>query len=502
VTLSRLEWVSAAVAVAVLLLLQVMAAWRADWVLEYPLDDTYIHLSMAEQIARGEYGINPGQPASAASSPLYPILLAPLVNSPVALAMPAVLNLVGLVLASVLFARIVAESPLGARSPAAILVAAGLPVALNLPGLAFSGMEHSLHAAASLAVVLGLARLSRGTAAGVPFWMGLVLAPAFRLEGTGLGLAASVWLWAFLGRREAVTAAVLVLAPVVLFVAVLLSLGLQPVPNSVVAKVAIVHGAGFWELRVAQLADNLTTLPGVGLGVLTAMALIAAALLPKGPKRGLAWVAGAVGAGHLVFGQVGWLDRYEIYASLTIAATLVALAPRPLALYPVAAVALGMASAYAANFWSVGQWAPRGIHLQQGQMAVFQSERWPHAVAVNDIGRLSWRNESVVLDLWGLADREALDLRLGDGASGWAGPLASRAGADLAMVYPSHLGAAIPADWTPLGDLVLVIRRGFLGGDRVTFYATRPEAEAPLKAALAEWQGSLPPGAAWDPAGG
>ena len=45
-----------------------LAAFLIAGVFEYPLDDVYIHLAMAEGIVAGGYGVNPGEPASAASS--------------------------------------------------------------------------------------------------------------------------------------------------------------------------------------------------------------------------------------------------------------------------------------------------------------------------------------------------------------------------------------------------------------------------------------------------
>ncbi|HIF21262.1 MAG TPA: hypothetical protein EYQ27_04970 [Gemmatimonadetes bacterium] len=40
----------------------------------YALDDPYIGLAMAEELLHGNYGINPGEPASAASTILRPLL--------------------------------------------------------------------------------------------------------------------------------------------------------------------------------------------------------------------------------------------------------------------------------------------------------------------------------------------------------------------------------------------------------------------------------------------
>lgn len=42
----------------------------------YTLDDPYIHLSLAENLLRGHYGVNLDEVASPSSSILYPFLLA------------------------------------------------------------------------------------------------------------------------------------------------------------------------------------------------------------------------------------------------------------------------------------------------------------------------------------------------------------------------------------------------------------------------------------------
>ena len=44
--------------------------------LMYTLDDPYIHLSLAENLLRGHYGVNLDEVASPSSSILYPFLLA------------------------------------------------------------------------------------------------------------------------------------------------------------------------------------------------------------------------------------------------------------------------------------------------------------------------------------------------------------------------------------------------------------------------------------------
>src|SRR5690242_5472680 len=41
----------------------------------YPFDDTFIHLTIADNLLKGTWRINPGQFASASSSPLYTVIL-------------------------------------------------------------------------------------------------------------------------------------------------------------------------------------------------------------------------------------------------------------------------------------------------------------------------------------------------------------------------------------------------------------------------------------------
>ena len=52
---------------------------RTDGVFMYPLDDPFIHMQIARDLAfHGVWGINPGEFASASSSLLYTLLLASL----------------------------------------------------------------------------------------------------------------------------------------------------------------------------------------------------------------------------------------------------------------------------------------------------------------------------------------------------------------------------------------------------------------------------------------
>ena len=63
--------------------------------LMYTIDDPYIHLSLAENLLRGHYGVNLDEVASPSSSILYPFLLACALGLALGDLAPFVLNVIG-----------------------------------------------------------------------------------------------------------------------------------------------------------------------------------------------------------------------------------------------------------------------------------------------------------------------------------------------------------------------------------------------------------------------
>jgi hypothetical protein len=126
----------------------------------FTLDDPFIHLSLAERIADGRgYGLNAGEPSAPASSILFPFLLVPL--RPLGQVGPLLLTY-GAALAAGLLACAILRQAGWAIDRAGFTAQAGLALcfvlATNLLGLIFTGMEHALHLALTLACVLGAQR--------------------------------------------------------------------------------------------------------------------------------------------------------------------------------------------------------------------------------------------------------------------------------------------------------------------------------------------------------
>lgn len=468
--------------------------WARIGTFEYPLDDVYIHLSMAEGIAGGTYGINPGEPTSAASSILYPLLLLPFPGTEIQRLLPLAWNLGGLLALAWILGRWIGE---WASGKTAVFLALVLPIATNMAGVASLGMEHTLHALAMAFMLVGLWRfLSRGEI-GLALLAGVFLAPLLRFEGIGLALLAA-GVVALRGQlRAGAGLAVLALGPAALFSLFLLSQGLDPVPSSVLAKLSTAADAGD---PLSRLLRNLFSVGGGA--VLGATALLTVGLFQT-RESGLrlfilaVWLAAL---GHLFIGRVGWAARYEHYVLVISALALVPALARGGAVFRGIAVSAALAaSAYFLWMnWTAYNWTARGVYLQHVQMARIEAELPGVPVAVNDIGRVAWGQDAPIVDLWGLAYADARKARQeaeGGPVSGWAGPLAEARGARYAMVYADWFKDGIGTDWRLIAELRTPAPIGILGSEVVSIYAIDPTIEDDLRAAIERLAPSMPEGA-------
>lgn len=494
-------------ALAGLLALQIIAYIHAG-VFEYPLDDVYIHLAMASNITRGTYGVNAGEAASAASSIIYPLLLLPFPDTEFQRLLPLFWNTLAVAGCGWIWGVMVAET--GRTGLLAGLIALAAPVAFNMTGVSYTGMEAGPHMLASLLIVLGLWRVLTGRGIAGWFVAAIILAPLLRYEGLALSLLATAALFFHGERRAAVMIAVATLLPVALFSLFLMSLGLDPLPNSVLAKLSQEDAAGGTLHRLfVSILVNLSKPAGQLLAlqvILAAICVLAVPGLRRGPQRMLLATVGLAALAHFLVGKVGWMHRYEPYAIVSLAGAFVlaasALSRRGtmLALSAVVLMTVGAAGAYLPKVWQDYTWNPRAIHLQQAQMARFAQEYLKAPIAVNDLGRVTWRNPEYVLDIWGLGSTEARKIRLGVEAppDGWAAPLAERHGVKLAMIYDEWLPSAKGPGWVPVGKLSLNSHGAYLGGETVTFYATDPAFAPELRTLLQDFSATLPEGATLD----
>lgn len=485
--------------------LQLAAFLGAGGVFEYPLDDPYIHMAMAEQIARGGYGVNAGESAAAASSPLFPLLLTPLAGTGMQRYLPLFWNVVGLGATAWLWGRILWQAGYG-KDVIAIALAVLGPIALHLVGLAHIGMEHTLHAAASLAIISGLLTFLETGRIGWLLVLGIAVAPLIRFEGAALALSAAFAVTWCGPRPVGVGLMALAIVPLAAFCLFLVSLGLDPLPSSISAKLALPQGeatvwTGFVIDRLAEFRDGRSAqILGVFLIIASFLALFRD--VRQSPRRPLIPVLAATGLAHAIFGRYGWMDRYEIYIYVTMAAGLLAVAPlarRRLIAGMIAVPLLMAAYQYLPSTVLFYPEATRAVYLQQAQMARFAKDHLKEPVAVNDLGYVAWNNPDYVLDVWGLANRQALDLRLKEGKPpAWVDRLTDAQGVGFAMIYDDWFEGDLGDDWQKLGRLVTHSRVLYLADDKVSFYITGPADPAPYVAALRDWASDLPVGATFE----
>ncbi len=469
----------------------------------YTLDDPYIHLALVENLARGHYGINLEEASSPSSSILWPFLLLPFRAAAWA---PFALDVVFSLAAVFVLARLAAlaiPETLGARVAA---LRTGLVVlcvpAMNLVGLTFQGMEHPLQLLVTLLLVLGFAEEARSGR--VPRWLpvALVVGPLVRYEVLAFSVPGIVLLAVRRHRAAAAASALALGAVLAAFSYALVARGLDPVPTSVLVKSQPVSSHSVSSVLLSA-STNLGSRAG-GMLALVGIALAAAALDGRrsGAGRGLAvWALFAVGA-HLAVGQFGSNHRYEAYvwggalaAALVLhGETLAAFARRRSAGVALAATAAVLFTA-TFPYWNTLRLIPNAsnnVFEQHLQMHRFATEFWRRPIAVNDIGYVSYRNDSYVLDLWGLASSEAARSRRASKSADWMRELARRHDVQFAMIYTTWF-KRLPDDWFPIAELRLSRRVVTVSRSKVTFFAIGEEARQAAPPLLEEFRRTLPP---------
>ncbi len=486
---------------------------RTDGLLVYALDDPYIHLAVAENLAAGHgYGINPGEAASPSSSILYPFLLVPLVAMGLGHLAPFALAFVGALGCAWLMGDLVwrAYNDAGPAQyvPEPLIV---LPLALlcaNVIGLTLTGMEHTLHVWASLAILLGVIALRSEHPAPRALVLGIIFAPLLRFEGMALSLAALVML-AFTGRlRLSLSLAGVIVAAFLAYLAYMSSLGLPWLPSSVMTK----HAASAAMLGEGQgnpvmlLASNVTAALAEARPplLLFGIALFIIALIRENPARSetdrrVIWCVGFATVAHLLVGQYGWWSRYEVYIVAVLVGALLfvyrdifsaSLASTRARFGATVLSLLAVCGAYL-NTTLLTPAASENVYAQQYQMHRFSTEFYPSRFAANDIGYLAYDNPAYILDLWGLGSEEARKAA----ADGQRTPdevraLSEAKQIDYAMLYNIWFPLGVPGEWCHIANLRSPVVS--TAAPVVSFYLANREEEAAFREALDAFKATLP----------
>jgi hypothetical protein len=469
----------------------------------YPLDDPYIHLALAENLAHGHYGINATEFSSPSSSILWPFLLIPFAGTALHSYVPLAWNLLFGTIAACLIGSVLARWPPQAdeagymprwkRAVTAVL----LLFAANLAGLTLLGMEHVLQVLLAICCAIGLIEALSDRP--IPIWClaAAVLAPMVRYEDLALTLAVCLALVGLRQWKQAIAVFALSLTPLVAFSAFLRSKGLPLLPMSVLIK-GSVYTSGSLPVRVLRLLaqDIVTDLTNPERYPILILTLFFVGLAWKAPTRARRFAfAGAalLGALQLTIGRFGWLARYEDYALIfLLLLCLRVLAERPR--FSFGYFVLGLlfcASPYIRNAILLPGCSVE-VFQQQYQMHRFVTAYYHGDYAVNDLGWVSFERSprSYVLDLFGLASVEAG--RQIDKSPAWLDSVVRRHQVPLAILYPQWFHTR-PADWTPIARMCTEDEQTVaISHSCVVFYSTAASYNAPIRADLQQFSRTLP----------
>ncbi len=480
---------------------------RDSGVFTYSLDDPYIHLALAENLAHDHYGINPGEASSPSSSIVWPFLLAPFARVAWGQFVPLVLNLIFCGLAAWRIGRIV-EGWRQRPGPGGwtgwsfrMTFATALMLCANLWGLTFAGMEHGLQVLLAVVCAEGLIDGFAGRPLTLSCLAAAALAPMVRYEDFALTGAVAIVLWGQGRLAAALRLAGASLTGPALFSLFLLSRGLPVLPSSVLvkAKAYSVAGGGRWAVLHSLYWDEGTgTMREYSWWALLAAALVLFGLVAWKRQRARRFVlvaAFSTAVLQLAVGRFNWFHRYEVYAVAFVALVAATALLETTRVWRI--VVLGGLLALAHPYWQALVETPAAagdVYRQQYQMHRFVADFYRRSVAVNDIGLVSYRRppEVYVLDLWGLASPEAS--RQTHKNVDWLESTVARHGVGLAMIYPNWYEEGAPDDWTGIATLCIAGAPVSIAEPCVGFFDTGLGDHAQLTAALAAFARTAPAG--------
>ncbi|MBI5231290.1 MAG: hypothetical protein HY876_03895 [Coriobacteriales bacterium] len=487
----------------------------------YVLDDAYIHMALAKNLAfHGVLGVTPHEFTSASSSPLWTLVLASAFKllgagyDVVPLWLTVACAVALLAVADRLLARF------GLSSTWRFAGLAWIVVGVPMTPVVFGGMEHPLQLVLDLAFV-GVAAFALAATGGddrrrltVATLLLTPLAASVRYEGVALGLIVAAAFW--LRRRwlAGTGVAVLSVAPVAAWGWYSVAHGGYFLPNSVVVKGAT---AGIGQLfsgpgaLVGHIVGNIRlTYPTIALGILCAMLTVLAV------RRDRSWNAPVVFAGisgtmaltHLILGDVGWFYRYQAYLFVLLGLSVLVLLSQAIDLRELLApkgrwvlamvLAVALLAGYGVSRRSVTamRLVPLAMHdifEQHVQVARFlQGNPQYDSVVVNDIGAVSFYNDDIrVLDVWSLGERHP---NLAETEAGQLVPAAIERkarikGSKLAIVHGRIVD--VPNDWVRVASWTLP-EVHVAADSEVDFYAVPPSSPEAVRDALRRYAERLP----------
>lgn len=477
----------------------------------YPLDDAYIHLSMAKNFAEFQtWGITQYEFSSTTSSPLFTFLLAVLIkvfgNWEY---IPLVANSLAGIGLIVVFHRYLKQF----STSTSIVILSAVVLLMPLHLMIMTGMEHVFHTLAMILVLLAFQKYLEDKAPRNFSNLALfsIIAVGFRYESLFFIFFICVYL--FFVKKEYVIGIALglfAMTPVVVYGLISIDKGSFFLPNSLLLKGNLNDGVQGFLMRAASNAYR-------GLSVLLLVLILFIQIYRNSrtlnlstsqtlqlSKNAIPFVVVCGFAVHVLLANFGWLIRYESYL---VALVLFAIIPfvdevfqknttNRILKFGILFILLIPLYTRFVRMFDKQALASKNIFDQQIQMADFLKTYYNNSwIMANDIGAITYFTNIHLLDTYGLGNAEVARLRKED-HTGFTDNIklknyikSQAEHYDLAIVYdswiklPNHFDKI--ATWT--------IKDNYICGDNeVTFYALQKENRLRLRNQLIQFSKKTP----------
>ncbi len=462
-----------------------------DWHFTYALDDAYIHLSIAENIAVGHYGINTGEFSAAASSIIWPIILAPFTLLHCAEIFPLLLNSIFALFTVILSSRILIVVFKDIQESAnklylLLLIQFMFILGCNLVGLVLTGMEHSLQVLVTVLIIYGLIKIVENEKVSPVLLLSIIVAPLVRYENTVLSLLAIIFLFLQKEYVKSFITLILIIGLLGGFSIFLMSLGLSAMPTSISTKSASVgSNSGFLTSVIQNFIENIFETRGVFLLLL---------LLPAFAKlfsdsnsfnqRYIVFIAITVTFAHLFGGKLLYWDRYYPYVvAVSVLSGIYVYSQNITKLYTrigeknlkfklsvILILLTALLFPYQIKTFLLTPVACNNIYSQQYQMHKFITDYYDKPVAVNDIGYPSWRNDNHILDYAGLSYAESNEYYMKEESRVWMDRAAKKYNVEMVLIYDKYF-PYLPPNWVKVGRFYFDGLNVVCGDREVSIYA-------------------------------
>lgn len=452
----------------ILLLLILLPIFSVSGGMVYPLDDVYIHLTMAKNLFQnGTWGMFSNENISASSSPLYTLLLSPLTfNESIAILAPIVLN----VIASLLLLyqlHLLLQTTL-TSSVFRYVIGIVFILLIPLPSLTVMGMEHLIHCL-FIVIIIRYTLTESLTKNILPLFISFSI--FLRLETTFVigGLLA----WCLLERKWGIIVQLLIGCCIGIFLYFLLSVifTIPIIPNTILLK-TIISNDSFLQTTIHKVWNSKLLL---GISVLSFITLII-----QWKKSKLFLIVFITSLLQLVLSRQGWFFRYEAFViTLFFVVGLIEFLAiidqkKKIFFIIIACIFLLLCGKRAFLSMTTTHLASKNIYDQQIQMAIIiKTLPISTNIAVNDIGAVSYYNDNKILDLYGIASKDVFMLKKSNSFTPEkVQGLLNSNNIDCIFVYSSWFDANMFERYTPIHKLHLY-NNVVCGDSLVTIFQTQ-----------------------------